>query len=272
MHTVARLRHLVSKSPLRIPLFWYRHRGLEPADAFFASYPRSGKSWFLFLFYESLTGREPSFGQHLYQAIPDIGGQALAGRLLPGRGRLIGSHERYRKEYKKAVYLVRDVRDVVLSEFDYFRFRGLYDCDFETFLRLFLRGALAGHGDWRGHVESWLNSGLAAPSNFHLIRYEDARKDPAKELSAALVFLGAEIPAERVRRAVENNSLEKMRIKEDRAGPGAFRSAQPGERFVRKGRVGDWREDLSPSQLEALEEYAGGVLRRLGYPVTPGAE
>ena len=35
--------------------------------------------------------------------------------VLPNGGRLIKTHEQYRSQYKRAIYLMRDLRDVMLS-------------------------------------------------------------------------------------------------------------------------------------------------------------
>jgi hypothetical protein len=36
---------------------------------------------------------------------------------MPDGSRLMHTHEPYRRDYRRVVYLVRDIRDVVLSEF-----------------------------------------------------------------------------------------------------------------------------------------------------------
>ena len=80
-----------------------------------------------------------------------------------------------------------------------------------------------------------------------------------------------------IRRAVANNALEQMRAKEDvlYSEPNQMRfpelphSPAGGEgRFVRKGLVGTWREQLSQESISVIEKCAGTTLVELGYPLS----
>ena len=133
MGAYRRIRYRVSTSKLRVPALWLRHRGLRSSDVFLGSYPRSGSTWLRFNLFEILTGRPADFasvnggmrgpGTH-YWGLP----------LLPGAGRFLSTHEPYRADYRKAVYLVRDIRDVVSSEFLYEKERGFGFEDFGEYL------------------------------------------------------------------------------------------------------------------------------------------
>ena len=54
MLSLKQLRYHVSQTAIRVPVIWYRHRGCTDADAFVASYPRSGSTWLRFLLFEVL--------------------------------------------------------------------------------------------------------------------------------------------------------------------------------------------------------------------------
>jgi hypothetical protein len=88
-------------------------------------------------------------------------------------------------------------------------------------------------------------------------------------------FLGVERDTPKIRAAVENNSLERMRAKEDaarRLAPGTLRTmehAAAGNRFVREGNVAGWRDRLSADQVALIERHAGATLMRLGYEARP---
>src|SRR5579863_5796840 len=110
-----RLRHRITSTSVRNPVVWWRHRGLAPADVMLGSYPRSGSTWLRFVLYEILTGESSSFDK-VNAGLRGIGDYQHGPGLLPGGGRFIGTHESYRPAYRRAVYLVRDVRDVALSE------------------------------------------------------------------------------------------------------------------------------------------------------------
>ena len=51
-----KFRRKFAGTVLRTPLIWWRHRGLEPSDMFFAAYPKSGTTWARFVLFEMLSG------------------------------------------------------------------------------------------------------------------------------------------------------------------------------------------------------------------------
>jgi Sulfotransferase domain len=91
------------------------------------------------------------------------------------------------------------------------------------------------------------------------------RQDTENLLLSIVEFLGMDADRNAIQQAIANNTVDRMRAKED-ASKVVVRG--PGEegRFVRRGSVGGWRERLNPMQLERIEQYAGGMLARLKYP------
>jgi hypothetical protein len=258
------LRSSASRTRLRLPLVWLRNLGLDPADQFLASYPRSGNTMLRFLLAEVITGIPSSF-DNIQRTIPDIGVHVRAIPLLPGSGRLIKTHERRRPAYRRAIYVVRDVRDVLLSNFgretamDAIPLRNLDD-----FVPLFMRGKMSRWGAWQEHVADWLDSPLARCGDLHVVRFEDMRKDLHGTISSALAFLGLEGNSDAIQSAIVNNSLERMRAKEDNADTLPKTTEERG-RWIGQGSVYGWRQRLTPDHLEIVDAYAGEMLSRLGY-------
>jgi Sulfotransferase domain len=261
-----KLRRKLSKTDLRIPHIWLRHRGLTPGDVFFASYPRSGTTWSRFTLFEILTGHESGFTA-VNAGICGVGKHKHAVRVLPHNGRLIASHEQYRKEYKRAVYLVRDPRDVALSEFTYTTNLEFFRGDLDSFLHTFLCGKISPFAPWQRHVTSWLDSPLVGTGNLLIVRYEELRKNPLEGFRRITDFLGVNVTDERISSAIANNAIAKMKEKE-RLEP---QRASVKGRFVGEGSVQGWRSRLSPTQVRFIEQHAGKALVRLGYPLTGGA-
>jgi Sulfotransferase domain len=255
---------------------WYWHLGLKPQDIFQASYPRSGSTWLRFILFEILRGDEAGFGK-IDKCLPEIEAHRGVAPILPGGGRLIKTHEKYRKEYTKAVLLVRDIRDVLISCYlrgvELGAVRLVSKGDFESFLLSFLEGRALQMGSWQEHTRTWLESPLAKNGKLMLVRYEDLRQDPEQVLSQLLQFLGVTPDLQIIRKAIENNSLQQMRAKEDKARKAGERSVllesrkstQEDGRFVRKGAVGGWRGTLTNAQLKIIDQYAGDMLATLGY-------
>jgi hypothetical protein len=258
-----RVRHQITKSSLRVPLVWLRHRGIQERDVFVASYPRSGSTWLRFLLFEALANTEAGF-DNVNRVIPDVGMHASAPPILPNQGRIIKTHEAYRPEYKRAIYVVRDPRDVALSEYAYEDALGRVSGDFDHYLTDFLRGTATAYGSWLEHSRGWMDSPLAARGGLLVVRYHDLRKDTYAQLENILNFLGVSLDRQRISDAIRNNDFQRMRVKEDRS-PQLGKSTDDQRRFVRKGAVGGWRDQLTPEQLERIEAETGEMLARLGY-------
>lgn len=269
MFSPQKLWYHVAKSGMRAPLNWIRHWGLDPNDAFIASYPRSGNTWLRFVLFDILVTGQTSGFDEVNHIVAEVGLHGPAHALLPGGGRLIKTHEAYRKQYRKAIYLVRDVRDVVLSEFAYQKALGWIPDDFDLFMRQFVRGEVNPFSPWHQHVPGWFNSRLAKTPNFLLIKFEEMRRNTESTVNTVLDFLGVIVDPQTVRDAITNNSLQKMQEKEQRQ-PQLSRSAPAasgGEetRFIRRGSTGGWRNRLTEAQVEFMEQHTRPVLEQMGY-------
>ncbi len=260
-----KLRRKLSRSPLRLPVIWYRHHGFRPEDVFIAGYPRSGMTWSRHTLFEILTGEKSGF-RVVDANLRGFAKHGLARPVLPGAGKLVSTHEQYRdwKKYHKAIYLVRDGRDVVLSEFVYLTNLEFFYGNQDEFVKHFLTTAVSGFGPWQDNITSWLDSSLAATSNFLLVRFEDLKQDPVAGFTRIVNFLGVNATPETIRSAVANSSLEKMREKELRE---PVKASVKG-RFVGDGLVQGWRSKLTPAQVQLIERYAGPALVRLGYSLS----
>lgn len=282
MNLYRKIRYNAARSSLRAPLTWMQHRGLRPNDVFLASFERSGSTWLRFVLAEILSGQSSQF-TNVNTIIPELILHKEGKPVTGSQGRLIKTHEPYRGEYGRAVYLVRDVRDVLLSNYVREKSMGLtaYICEddsLDQYIPHFLAGRTVRYGSWQNHVESWMNSPLAGRGDLLTVRYEDLRKNTEEGLHAILQFLGVKASSDQVRTAVNNNSLEKMREKEDKVKADRashekdillkfHRNGAEDARFVRTGSVEGWRKRLTDSQLQIIDHEAGELLTRCGYPL-----
>lgn len=282
MNTLKTLRYKASRTGLRAPKAWWQHRGLNEKDVFFASFERSGNTWLRFVLMEIFTQNSAGF-LNVNHVLPELGTHQTAERVLSNGGRFIKTHEQYRSEYKRAIYLMRDLRDVMLSNWARDKEMGFSQYfdngnGMDGYIESFLKGKVTRFGSWQAHVDSWLNCPLANNGNLLVVRYEDLRKDTESGLVEMLNFLGIERDRELIRRAVENNSLRAMREKEEKAkksgavlGKGTLLRKhnvdREDARFVRSGSVGGWRAKLSPEQVAMVDKYAAEALTRTRYPL-----
>jgi Sulfotransferase domain len=263
--TYRKIRHKASRTLLRAPIIWMRHRGIDRHDVMVASYPRSGNTWLRFLLTRILTGRSAAF-DNVNSVIAEIGIHKDALALLPGEGRLIKTHELYRPTYKRAIYLIRDVRDVLLSQYSRENELGLvWWADFDGYIKAFLEGSINGFGPWQEHIPQWLDSPLAKRGDLLAVKFADMRRQTQETLERIVDFLGIEVEPAVIAEAIADNTVEKMRAREKQSQT-LHQSAGEEGRFVRRGSVMGWREKFTEPQLELIEQYAGDTMARVGLP------
>jgi hypothetical protein len=253
-------RHRISKSrPVALILRFIDHWGLGD-DVFIASYPRSGNTWLRFLLYELTLDGNAGF-RSVHRTLPAVGRHHQAPRVLHGTQRILKTHEQFHPAYTKAIWLVRDIRDVAISEYYFHKWQDTYHDEFDVFLDQFLRGEVNRYGSWQAHTKSWLDAQQRAPDKILLVRFEEMRADPVETLRAVTAFLNLETTLADIQQAVANNSIEAMREKERDE---LYRPDRPVT-VVRKGEVGGWQGILTRQQVERIEASAGELMRQLAY-------
>jgi aryl sulfotransferase len=109
-------------------------------------------------------------------------------------------------------------------------------------------------------VLSWVD---AAELNRLAIRYEDMLTHPEETFSRAAAFLALPHEPERIGKAIRFSDFREVARQEAEKG---FRERpHHTERFFREGRSGDWREKLTPEQVNRIVADHSTVMRRFGY-------
>lgn len=93
------------------------------------------------------------------------------------------------------------------------------------------------------------------------VRYEDLLTDGVATLQSVFDFCGLPITTEQVANILEQQAFDKL--KDSRKSASAEFKMPPG--FYRKGKMGNWQEELSLTDKQQFDEIAGGLLKELGY-------
>jgi hypothetical protein len=187
------------------------------------------------------------------------------------RPRIIKSHECFDPRYPRVIYIVRDPRDVAVSQYHYHRklMKIGDDSPIENFVTRFLAGQTCPHGSWGENVATWLATREGDP-RFLLLRYEDMVADTAREVSKIAVFLDISAGPEQIALAVELSSAAQMRKLEQTQTDDC--SLTKGSRkdlsFVRAAASGGWRSELPASMAARIEAAWGPLMRHLGYELS----
>lgn len=235
------------------------------------SYPKSGNTWLRFLLANLIRPGEVGSGVDVQAIVPDI--YALKAKDLEKQDlSIFKSHEAFRPDYDRVVYLYRDPRDVAVSYFHHGH--ATRELPPELTLDDYVKGFVAqppitgaDFGNWHENVGSWFGAKENDPK-FLPVAYEAMIENPDAELTRIAAFLDLPATPEAIAAAVDRASAKEMRRIEETTGidyrPRQHKFAE-GARFVRKAKAGSWREELSPEAACRIEEAFGPMMEKLGY-------
>src|SRR6266478_1029434 len=165
-----------------------------PDDTFLVSYPKSGNTWLRFLVANLVQPDPPVTLVGADLLIPAVDGQSKKHFNQMATPRIIKSHYPFLESCKRVVYVVRDPRDVVMSQYHYQIKRGVLapGAPVDAFVDRFLEGGVCPYGSWWENVASWLAARSRDPQ-FLLVRYEDMQADILRKPSGSLAS-SASIP------------------------------------------------------------------------------
>jgi len=240
-------------------------------DTFLVSYPKSGNTWMRFLI-ANLLQPDPPVG--LLEAdclIPSVDAKSKKFFDDMKSPRVIKSHFSFIPAYKRVIYVVRDPRDVVMSQYHYQVKRGVLEqgSSLDAFVGRFLKGEVCPYGSWGDNVGSWTATRRDDP-NFLLLRYEDMLADVTSGAAKISNFLGFGQDASRIATAVERSGLENMRKVEKAEGKkwDSTKGTRQDMSFFRSAKSGEGRAALSRESIERIEKAWGPLMQSVGYAVS----
>lgn len=246
--------------------FIYSHQiRRQPVDYCFMSYAGSGRTWVRYILgkYFEYTYKVPfttpfkapftiRFDKRLSTEVPII--------VFTHDTRHLKCHKN-----KKAVFLIRDPRDIVVSNYHRRKDRlGVFTGSVSEFIRS-NDGIKSIIKDQNKLVE-YQNY----PSEVLWITYENLRNQTKKEMLKLLKFLGSEVNENNLARAIEFSefgNLQKMERK-GRFNPGRPQKFKKGDLnafHVRKGEVGGYKEELSTVDIEYINKRISNRLKLDNY-------
>jgi hypothetical protein len=244
-------------------------------DVWIVSYPKSGNTWTRFLVANLIAGGEPVDWSNIERWVPDIYyNRDPQLRKLP-RPRYFKSHEAYRPDYRRVVFIVRDPRDVAVSYYHFVRKAKMLPADatMDDFMTRFMEGRIDPYGNWAENVGSWLGA-RRGTGNFLLVRYEDLLANAEAELARIADMLGLGADDALLRRAVENSRADRMRDLEQvqRNEHKFLKRSRADIPFVRAAKSGQWRSELTAEAVRQIESAWAPTMRELGYLEAPVME
>lgn len=248
---------------------------VRPDDTFLVSYPKSGNTWMRFLIANLLQQNQPVGLLDADDLIPIVDGKSKKFFESMKSPRIIKSHFSLIPAYKRVIYVVRDPRDVVMSQYHYQVKRGVLERDapLDNYVQSFIKGEVCPYGSWGENVGSWFFTRCDDP-NFLLLRYEDMLANVTSGAVRISHFLGLGQDANRIAIAVERSSVENMRKAEKAEGKkwGSTKGTRQEMSFFRSAKSGEGRAKLSRQSIEQIEKAWGRLMQSVGYSISKADE
>ncbi|MFV8817823.1 sulfotransferase domain-containing protein [Haliea sp. E17] len=268
---------------------WLRGREefmkLQRADWVLMSWGKSGRTWLRVMLsraYQLMGGIDE-------RELLDFDNLKKHDPALPA---VFFTHNNYLRDYtgnaeskehfrgKRVVLLVRDPRDVAVSQFFQWQYRmrpnkkfindypphgadiGVYD---------FVLERDAGLPRIIDYFNGWARA-IPELGNVLVVRYEDMRSDPGTVLGKILEFTGNPASAEQIQQAVDFAAYDNMKkMEQEKFFKGSGARVKPGDKDnpqsfkVRKAKVGGYRDYFSDEQCEQLDAMVARLDPSFGY-------
>ena len=268
---------------------WLRGREefkkLERCDWVLMSWGKSGRTWLRVMLSRAYTlkGGLPADELLDFDNLRDVN---------PALPAVFFTHNNYLRDYtgnqhskghfkgKRIVLLVRDPRDVAVSQFFQWQFRmrpnkkfindyPTHGADIDTWD--FVLDKDAGVPRIVDYFNGWAEA-IPELKDVLIVRYEDMRADPGRVLAQILEFTGTEVTPGQVQEAVDFAAYDNMKKMEQESffkGSGA--RVKPGDKDnpqsfkVRKAKVGGFRDYFTDEQCDQLQAMVNTLDPVFGY-------
>lgn len=269
-------------------------------DVWLTSFPRTGSHWtqemvwcigndfdyekaqtLLLLRNPLLEGSSVMVSGKYVQEFAKLGNTVENIQNLP-RIRYIKSHlpvellpQEIHQKKPKMIYVARNPKDTCVSFYHYLKLIHDYTATFDEFADLFLQGYNPLGSFWSHVLKYWE---MRDQENVLFLTYEELKKNQVDVIKRTAKFLGKSITEEQIAGLCEHLKFSNMA-----ANPAVNlehllprENVPENERFIRKGKVGDWRnymsEELSQRFDEVTEKYMRGSGLRFETEVTTSNE
>jgi hypothetical protein len=261
------------------------YKKLQRSDWVLMSWGKSGRTWLRVMLsraYQLKGGLDAS-------ELLDFDNLKQSDSQLPA---VFFTHNNYLRDYtgnaqskshfqgKRIVLLVRDPRDVAVSQFFQWQFRmrpnkkfiNDYPADGADISTWdFVLDKEAGVPRIVEYFNGWAQA-IPELKDVLVVRYEDMRTDPDAVLAKIMAFTGTTVTAEQVREAVDFAAYDNMKkMEQDKFFKGSGARVKPGDKDnpqsfkVRKAKVGGYRDYFTDEQCEQLEQMVAQLDPMFGY-------
>jgi len=235
----------------------------RPTDVLVATYPKAGTTWLQEIVWLiknnadtvaassiKLDQRFPFLEFRGFDGVAqiDIAEKLEDPRCLKAHLKPYFFESELRQSNAKVVVIMRNVKDTLVSFFNFYKIMknvlGGFTGTWEDFLELF-KSKYMHAGDYFDFNLAWW--ALRDELNIHFMKYEDLVKDPSGEIRKLASFLEEELTEEQFQSILDFTSFANLK---EHLRASKTKHAD----FMRKGKVGDWRNHFTSEQNEMINQ------------------
>ncbi|KGE03983.1 sulfotransferase domain-containing protein [Pseudohaliea rubra] len=265
------------------------YKKLQRADWVLMSWGKSGRTWLRVMLSRAYT----QLGNLPASELLDFDNLKAQHRQLPA---VFFTHNNYLRDYtgnwqskahfagRRMVLLVRDPRDVAVSQFFQWQYRmrprkkfiNDYPADgSDVDVWQFVQDPAVGVPRIVDYFNDWAAS-RDQLDDLLVVRYEDMRADPGAVLKRILDFTGTAVSEAQVAEAVQFAAYDNMKkMEQEQYFKGSGARVKPGDKDnpasfkVRKAKVGGYREHFDDAQCAVLDAMVAKLDPQFGYGQVP---
>ncbi|XP_020560409.1 cytosolic sulfotransferase 3-like [Oryzias latipes] len=243
----------------------------RPDDILIASYPKAGNTWvsyILDLLYFSHVSPDRQEVVPLHERVPflefympgfpsgvdELNQSTTVPRIIKTHLPVQFLSKSFWEQNSKIVYVARNAKDSVVSFFHFDRMNKAQPepGDWSSYLKRFMDGKMV-FGSWYEHVKGWWEKQKSHPNILYLF-YEDLIENTEEELDKLCSFLGLSPSSESKKQVMEKALFDNMKNNKMANGSADAVLDFKISPFMRKGKVGDWKNHFTVQQNEQFSE------------------
>ncbi len=260
-----------------------QYSGLDTAEGLLVSYPKSGRTWLQKIVVEAwrisaeyenevadisgLSSVIPSFPL----IIPTHAGGCWEENFNVLNGAEITQLDYKDMEGKKMVYMYRDPRDVLVSQYYHMKHRTRIKSISKQEL---LHSPYVGADKLIAYMNRWVKMKKSNGENIHMVSYEELHDSTLETMKAVMGFWSISCENDILMQAINNTSIDKMRAQESADAKTPWTYTPDGSLsdsyHARKGKTGEYltffneeeQKFLGDKMEENLDGYFSAYLRK----------